>query len=270
MSEPTPLLTKPMRSLSRIFSLGSDGNAAVFFRGAGGTFVVQIASAGLLFASQAVFARIMGVESFGIYVLAYAWLNLLLLPSRQGFDIATVRFVATYQAKGDWGRLRGFLTYSKRVVLVASVVVALAMAWGAWLFRSRLGDEAMWALWFAAATLPWFAQIQIQEATLRGLGFVVRPQLVRHIFHPIVLLAGLPVAVLWLDLGSGGDLAMAIFMAATALSFVGMWAMLRNRIPKMVHDAAPVSEGRKWLKASFAMMFLMSFGAILNQISGED
>ena len=267
MSDSATLLAKLTRPLFRVVPLGSDGNAATFLRGAGGTFVLQIASAGLLFASQAVFARIMGVESFGIYVLAYAWLNLLLLPSRQGFDIATVRFAATYQASGEWGLLKGYFRYSKRVVLAASLAVAGAMALSAWLFRARLGDEALWAFWFAAATLPLFAQVQIHEAALRGLGFIVRPQTFQHILHPIVLLVALPVAVLWLDFGAGGDVAMAIFLTATAISLAGLWAMLRRRIPTAVRGAAPVWEGRQWLKASLAMMFLMGFGAILNQIS---
>ena len=83
----------------------------------------------------------------------------------------------------------------------------------------------------------------------------------------MVLLLALPVAVLWFGARAGGDVAMAIVMVATALSLVGLWAMQRRRFPAMLSDAAPVREGRRWLKASLAMMFLMSFGPILNQSS---
>ncbi len=267
MSHSTTAWTRLTSPFNRVLGSSSTDNAARFLRGAGGTFVVQITSAGLLFASQAVFARLLGVESFGIFVLAYAWFSVLLIPCRQGFDVATVRYVAAYQSRGEWGRLKGYLGFSRSIVLAASVAVAGAMVLGAWLFRSRLGEEALWAFWFAAATLPLFAQAQIHEAAMRGLGFIVRPQIFRYIVHPLVLLAALPVAIVWLEFGAGGDVAMAIYLGATALSLVGLWIMLRRRLPAAVHGVGPVMVGREWLNASFAMMFLMSFGAILNQIS---
>ena len=267
MSDSATVLARMARHFDRVIPLGSGGNVATFLRGAVGTFAVQIAGAGLLFASQAGFARFLGVNSFGIYVFAYAWLNLLLLACTQGFDVSSVRFVAAYQATGDWGRLKGFLRYSRTVVLAVSLVIGAALALGAWLFRTRLGDETLWAFWFIAATLPLYALVQIHESALRGLGFVVRAQIFQSIVHPIVLLLALPVAVLWFGARAGGDVAMAIVMVATALSLVGLWAMQRRRFPAMLPDAAPVREGRRWLKASLAMMFLMSFGPILNQSS---
>lgn len=259
--------TKLMSPFGGVRASGSTDSAARFLRGAGGTFVVQITSAGLLFASQTVFARLLGVESFGIFVLAYAWFGVLLVPCRLGFDVATVRYVAAYRSTGDWVRLKGYLQFSRSVVLATSVAVAGALAVGAWLFRSRLGEEALWTFLFVAATLVVFAQVQINEAAVRGLGFVVRSQIFQNIVHPLVLLAALPLAVVWLGIEAGGDVAMAVYLGATTLSFVGMWVMLRRRLPAAVHGAAPVAAGREWLNASFAMMFLMSFGAILNQIS---
>ena len=83
MSHSTTAWTRLTSPFNRVLGSSSTDNAARFLRGAGGTFVVQITSAGLLFASQAVFARLLGVESFGIFVLAYAWFSVLLIPCRQ-------------------------------------------------------------------------------------------------------------------------------------------------------------------------------------------
>ena len=265
MSDSATDQAKPTRPLFRV-PFASDGNAARFLRGAGGTLVVQVAGAGLLFASQAVFARFLGVESFGIYVLAYAWLNVLLLAARQGFDVATVRFVAAYRAKSEWGLFRGYLGFSRAIVLAASVAIAGAMALATWWFRSRLGDEAAWAFWFAAATLPLFAQAQVHEAAIRGLGTVVRPLIFLRLLHPALLAVVLPLAVLGFGVAPTANVGMAIYLLATAVSLAGLWAMLRARCPQAAHGARPATEPRKWLNASFAMMFLMSFGPILNQI----
>ena len=199
-------------------------------------------------------------------MLAYAWMNILLLAGRQGFDIATVRFVADYQSRAEWGLLRGFLRFSRTLVLSASVAVAASMALVAWLFRSQLGQEALWACWLAAATLPIYAQVQIHESSIRGLGFVVRPQFI-GVLSPALLIAGLLLAVTMFGIAPTADTGMAIYLGATAVCFAGLWLMARAKTPAAVRAAAPATERRNWLNASFAMMFLMSFGPILNQIS---
>ena len=63
--------------------LTSTNSFATFIRGAGGTLGVQIVSAGLLFSSQMLFARLLGVESYGVYAIAFAWMQILLLAGRQ-------------------------------------------------------------------------------------------------------------------------------------------------------------------------------------------
>lgn len=239
----------------------------VFLRGSGGSVAVRIAAGGLLFASQAVFARLLGVESFGIYVLAYAWLNILLIAGRQGFDVATVRYVATYRGQGEWGRLRGFLRFSNGAVAVSSLCVAGLLAAGARLFAGDLADEALAAFWLAAATLPLYAFLQTREAAIRGLGLIVRPQILYHVVHPALLIVGLPTAVLIFGAPSAADTGMAVYLAATALVLIGLWATLRSRLPVEAARADAQYAAREWLGASAAMMFLMSFGPILNQVS---
>ena len=208
----------------------------------------------------------MGVDSYGIYVLAYAWMNILLLPARQGFDIATVRFVSDYRSREEWGLLRAYLRFSRTFVLAASIAVAVGMALGAWLFRSHLGQEALWAFWLAAATLPVYAQVQLYDPAIRGLSFVLQPQFV-HVLSPALLILVLLLAVTVLGIAPTADTGMAIYLGATAVCFAGLWFMARAKLPAAVRGAALVTERRDWLNASFAMMFLMSFGPILNQIS---
>ena len=57
----------------------SRGDLATVIRGAGGTLAIKLVSAPLLFTVQAVLARLLGVESYGVYSIAYAWLMMLLL-----------------------------------------------------------------------------------------------------------------------------------------------------------------------------------------------
>lgn len=256
------------KGMTALRTLLTSGNSvATFLRGAGGTLGIQVASAALLFISQAVFARLMGVESYGIYVLAFAWMQLLLLAGRQGFDLATVRFVSDYKNRREWGLLKGYLSFSRTVTIFSSLGVAMGMALGAWYFRDRLGEEGLWAFWFAAAALPIFAFLQIHEATIRGLSFVIRPQFFMPILHPIMLVIGLSAAFFLWDIKPTAEIGMAVYLVATAIILIGLWIVLRPLIPPSTRDAASVADRRNWFNASMAMMFLMSFGPILNQMS---
>ena len=117
--------TTRMLSIGRLSAagnrlLGSAANGSVLLRGTIGSFGVKAISNGLLFGAQLLFANYIGVDGFGVYVLALAWMNILLLVGRQGFDLATIRYVAAYQADRRWGHLSGFLRASTGVVFGSS------------------------------------------------------------------------------------------------------------------------------------------------------
>lgn len=247
--------------------LTSTNSIATFLRGAGGTLGIQIVSAGLLFSSQAVFARLMGVESYGGYVLALAWMQVLVIAGRQGFDLATIRFVSDYKNRNEWGLLRGYLSFSRQTVFFSSILVAMGLGSAAWFFRDRLGVEGLWAFWFAAAALPVFTYAQIDDSAIRGLGFVVRPQIFMSILHPALLIVGLSAAVIWWQFEAAANIGMAVYLATTVVVMIGLRFMLRLSLPAAIHDAVPETERRNWFNASMAMMFLMGFAPILNQMS---
>ncbi len=247
--------------------LKSGNSSAIFIRGAGGTLGIQIIGAAMLFVSQVVLARLLGIESYGTYVFAIAWVNVLLLVARQGFDLATVRFISDYKNRNQWRLLKGYLLFSQRAVCLSSIVVAIVMALTAWVFRAHIGTEGLRALWLAAAALPFLAFNQILQATIRGLGFVVRPQILVTILHPFLLLVAFSTAIIWWGFEPTAYMGMTAYLAATVTILAGLWIMLHKLIPGPVRDAAPMTDQHNWFKTSIAMMFLMSFGPTLNQLS---
>ncbi len=246
-------------------SLVSGSATARLARGASVTGLIKLASAVLFLASQILFARLLGVDGFGVYVLAYAWLNVLLLAARQGYDVATVRFVAIYKADGEWGLLRGFLRSSGAGVAAASIAVAAALAIGAYVLRDGVSRELLHALWLAAATLPMFALMQICEAAHRGLGQIARSQLMSSLGLPILMIVLLPLAIQGLGRPADGATGMAVCLAALTLCLAGQFLMLRRVLPDEMQDAAPRYRRREWIGAALAMTFLMSFVSLMSQ-----
>lgn len=173
----------------------------------------------------------------------------------------------TYKGAGDWGLFRGFLRFSRATVLMCSLLVGGAFALGAWYFRARYGADMLYALWLAAATVPLFALAQLYEAMLRGLGFAVLSQFVIVLLHPIVMGAGFLALVLWPGSTPGGGSAMASTLAATAVALVVLGYLCHRKMPRQAREAAPAYQPRTWLVASASMMFVMSFGPVINQLS---
>jgi O-antigen/teichoic acid export membrane protein len=54
-------------------------------------------------------ARLLGAKSYGYFVYATSWMAILLLSCNIGLKPTVVRFVAAYNARGEWGSLRGLL-----------------------------------------------------------------------------------------------------------------------------------------------------------------
>lgn len=245
----------------------SGGNAAHLARGSAGVYLVKISSGALIFATQVVLARLLGVESFGTYALAYAWLTLILIVGRQGFDVASVRYIAAYRGSAEWGLLRGFIRFSRVTVFGTSTAAAALFAFAAWLFRSAYSTETLYAFWFAAATAPVFAFAQIHEAMLRGLKCVVSGVVFQALLQPAIVMLAFPVAVLWFNANAGAETAMAVYFAASVVSLVCVMVLLRRKLADRTLLAQAEFKRRAWLGASAAMMLFMSFGPIRNQVS---
>jgi O-antigen/teichoic acid export membrane protein len=76
-------------------------------RGGVTAFFIYGAGVGLTYCAQLVIARVVGVNTYGVYAYVFAWMGVLAYFSTLGFDVALLRFVAAYEAEGAWALLRG-------------------------------------------------------------------------------------------------------------------------------------------------------------------
>ena len=251
---------------TRLARLGAASDRLTLLRGTAGSFGVKALSNGVLFAAQLLFANYLGVEGFGIYILALAWMNILLLAGRQGFDLATVRFVAGYRAGGNWPELKGFLRASTLIVLAGSITVGLALAATCFFIRPSLGDALYNTLLIVAALVPLFALLQIKAATLRGLGYVVLGDLPHSIAHPLLLVAIAVLGIAALNIQPTPAAAMTAYLISIAISLAIVWWTMRRKFPAEMPSAKPVFKWREWILTAPAMTLIAGFGIVLNQI----
>src|SRR4051794_15336577 len=78
-------------------------------RGGIAAFFLYSAGIGLTYCSQLVIARIVGIDTYGVYAYVFAWIVVLAYLSALGFDVGVLRFVPTYEAARAWPLLQGVI-----------------------------------------------------------------------------------------------------------------------------------------------------------------
>jgi O-antigen/teichoic acid export membrane protein len=239
------------------------GLGATLARGASGTGLVQGLSLGLGFAVNVVLARLLGASGYGDYATVMSVVTLLLLVALFGTGSAAVQFTATYQARGDLRALAGFLAWSTRAVLGASLLVAsLAAAFVLWL-GPELRPELRGAVRLGLLLLAPLALLQLRTGVLRGFRRVVVATVPEAIARPLLVAAGL--LALWAaGVTLDGRHAVALTLAATAL-LLGLVEVVLAPSLRPVRGAVPRREGRRWAGFSLSLLLVSGFYTVVER-----
>lgn len=235
-------------------------------RGAGGSLALRVVSVVLMLVVQVVLARLMGVESYGVYFYAISWMNLLVLVAKTGWDNTLLRFVADYRSGGRWSLVRGLLVTSHRITLLASAgLMAGLVAWIAWRGDS-LGPELAWSLALCGVAIPFLALSGLRRATLRSLRYIVLSQVPESVIRPVTLLALL--LACWL--AWSGDLSAPVAAGFTLVAAIVSFAVgdlwQRRRMPAEVKAAAPERAGRLWAHTSIFLLVISLINMLMSRV----
>lgn len=246
--------------------LNTDNLRSHLLRGAAGSFVVQIGFAGLSFINALVFARMLGPEGYGAYANAIAWVTMIVIPASFGLGTSLIREVAIYYSQKEWASLKGILRFANSFVIALSVLFAIIYIIVTGMIFSKADQMILRScLWIAAPLIPLFALIGLNEASLRGLEYVVRARIPNMIIRPGFLLAGVIIVyVLWPD-RLDPQLAMVVNVGTSILAFTIGLIWLRNRLPANLKFVLPQYEVKSWLVLAFPMLIYGGMQVALGQ-----
>ncbi len=255
-----------LRKFVRWLRLKLSDDEFTLLQGGGGSFAVKVAGAGLSFGSQVALARILGAESFGVYVYALNCAKIAVLIGTLGFSTASVRFVAEYISNEKWSLLKEYLRYSRRTTFILSIVVAVVFGTGAFLIYAPKNPEQAWTFAIAAVVIPLSVQMKVGSAELRGLKHVVRARLPKSVALPSVLVVAVFLSGGVLGLSPTGVVGMSGYVIAVA-GAMGLIDWFRTRsLPARVAATGGYSmKGRRayWLKTARDMVLIAGFNMIL-------
>lgn len=233
--------------------------------------MVKVGAIGLSFLQQLTLARLMGAERFGDYTFVWSWVTTLIVFGTLGFNIASLRFVATYKASSQWSHLKGFLqrayllTTSLSLVLIAlfTTVIFFLRQWG------KIEPYLANLFWLASPLLIAYAFLELQSGILRGGGFLTRAITYQMIGTPsLILLSVLGFAVIN---GVSGILQTSIVLLvnlfAVLIIVIVQGIDIRRKFSPVFTKGLPSSyNDRLWLGVTSSMMITAGFQRVNNHL----
>ena len=218
---------------------------------AGASLALRFTGLALQFLTSVAVARILGVEGFGTYALAFTVATLLGWLLGLGLAPLAERELPRATAQDAWGQVRGYVETTGLIILTTSVIAAL-MLWG-------LEATGLWTTplgWFPVAVAASAqAMIMAGSAISNGLQRLLTFQVLDLLLRQSLLLGFVATLV-----ASGRSVGPATLFWASTLSMVAilplvavtLWRTLSAQMPRPV----PLPERRpvSWLWAALPFM----------------
>lgn len=243
----------------------SQSHNALAQKVAGTAFIVRVASAGLIYLSQILFARWMGTYEFGIYVYVWTWLLMLGALAPLGLAYLPQRFIPEYAARGDRDALRGFLFGSRWICFALGTVAAVIGAGVVLGLGDRLAAPYAIPFLLAMASLPIFAVSSAQESISNayiwtGLalvpGYIVRPVLM------LAILVGMHFSGFAIDAAA----AMFAFLIAIWVTTLAQTLLLRRPLAREVEPGPRRYAIPLWMRTAAPVLLIDGFFFLLTYV----
>jgi len=232
-----------------------------------GSMWLKLTSVGLVFLSTVILARMLGPADYGVYSYVYALISLLSVPSEFGLPTLVIRETASGMARQDYAAVQGVWRWSGRMTAIISLSLVCLTGIAVWLFKEPLAGRRLETFAWALALVPLIALGDLRGAALRGLNRIVAGQLPEFLLRPGFYVLFLLGSMLLSAFSFTAPVAMALYVAASALAFgIGAWLLWRVT-PDMVRQAAPRFENRAWLLSALPLAFIGGMTLINQQAS---
>jgi O-antigen/teichoic acid export membrane protein len=243
-------------------SAGS-ADAWVTRRLAGTIFMIRAVSAVLAYLAQILLARWMGGSDYGIYV--YVWTWVLLLGSMMDFGISASaqKIIPEYRTRGEVTLLRGFLSASRWMTFVVSVLVSAALAGLVRLLSPWIEAGAVVPLYIGCATLPAFVVANTQDGIARSHDWMQLGLMPQFIVRQ-ALIIGFTGGFFVLGFQLGASAAMIASAAAVWIAMIGQMIALNRRLIHHVEPGPKAHDIRGWLAISLPILLVESFYLLLS------
>lgn len=243
------------------------GNAPVrrVVRGGGAAFAVHVAAAGTTYCSQLLIARMVGVDSFGVYAYVTATMVVLAYFAALGFDVALLRFVPAYEAQCRWDLLRGVVQYAHRRVSVVGIGIIVV---GISVIAARgagMSIEVRNAFLAGFALVPVWAILWIRCSTIRAFGGVVWAIAPDRLAREGMVIGLVALATLGLGLHLDAPQVVTAMLFSSGVGLALSTLAMRRLRPRPAGDVVPAYDTVAWRRAALPLLIIGAAEALMNR-----
>jgi O-antigen/teichoic acid export membrane protein len=243
--------------------LGGSSEASVTNRLAGTIFIIRVASAALAYLSQILLARWMGGSDYGVYVYVWTWVLLLGAMMDFGISASAQKIIPEYRTRGEHALLRGFLSGSRWMTFVVSVLGSVLLAGIVKLLSPHIDANEVMPLYIGCLTLPAFVVANTQDGIARSHDWM-RLGLVPQFIVRQSLIIGFTAGAFALGFDLGATAAMLASAAAVWIAMIGQMLMLNRRLDGHVEPGPKAYDFRGWLAISLPILMVEGFYQLLS------
>ncbi|KPV39263.1 hypothetical protein AN478_12020 [Thiohalorhabdus denitrificans] len=216
-----------------------------------GSLTVKVVGTGVGFVTAVMLARMLGPQGYGIYAYVTSLVTLMAIPAQFGLPTLVVRETAQAQVKEQWGVMRGLWRWASLTAILFSLAVAGIGLLLAWFFFGHYSNIQLATFYGGLALIPLIALGKLRGAALRGLRYGVWGQIPERVLRPILFIAFLGGANIFLPQGAlGASEAMMLNVVAVALTFlVGALLLNHNKPRELLKKPVPEYRIKGWLGA---------------------
>jgi O-antigen/teichoic acid export membrane protein len=231
-------------------------------RAALSAFAIRIMSAAIAYLSQVVLARWMGSFEYGAFVFVWVWVLILGGVSSLGLNIAMMRFVPDYRAKGDFDALRGLLMGGRLFVLTTSTCIAGLGLAGLHLFSSHLANHYVMPAYLALFCIPVFALTDIQDGIGRARQWIGVGLFPPYILRPMLILVAM-IAAHMLELPMTATTAAGAAIVASWITALVQYLVLRHHLRAEIPKGPRTYPLGFWLKTALPILMITGFDLVV-------
>ena len=225
------------------------------------SFVIQGLGALMMLWIDIVVARRVGLEQFGIYSVAKAWMNMLAVVSALGLNSLLLRFVPQYLSSKDFMSLKGVIKWTSCCVMATSIFILILGVLVLTIFNYRTPSYSSF-LW-VMLSLPFLALSSLRQSVLRGLGSFAYALSPEYFFKPILILLALTFFVTT-KIDAAQSLRITFFAIFITYCVSTIWQ--KNLLPLEVKQSDFLYDVKQWKHVAISMFLVVGLGLLSTRI----
>jgi O-antigen/teichoic acid export membrane protein len=235
--------------------LKRDEMALIVAKGSLGTMIVHASGIAIASGLHILLARLMGVSEYGVYSYSISWVFVFVLLAKLGFDSVNLRFVATYKAARDLGRLKGVISRIHMLVLGTSLILVVVSSFAILILKEHINNSLYFTLWAGIFAAVVMSQLQLVSTSLRGLHRAVLSYLPDPILRPLILAVLAGILFLYNNKLMAFETMLLNCVSLISVLILGK-VILKRSLPHDLRSALPEYETREWLRTALPLFFI--------------